>query len=1065
MFGSGEDTTVGFSRYIPLIGGDVGPLTSEEIASFDAKERLTDAARFDRIALVDLDFDLTELLDVDLAEATQDVADMVALALQGLKVADLEGRVRAAQTTLVLAKEAAKVLDELQAERRAAEAVKTGAEIAFDAARGTLDGIEAAIEGALDIVAAAANVIDDVGEFFEDVGGIIAFGAHIAALETAKIAVSIFGSPADVAAIQADIDEAFRQKERHDEAVAARREAESDLERFARELQEADIEFTEAERALRDAEDAFDRTVDRVAQAVEEFRKDFQTDSIEKLTARATALEATLDREQAEFDAQLKDLQERGFFTDAKGGVFDVLGALAKVPVGVLNEIDKATVNLIDTSEIAAELEVGVEAFAQAGLLIDFQLENGAVESDLDYALTSTAVYDDVADTFTISALAESAETGDSLAFETVSPDLSFFAGIAYHAGATFDVLFDAVADVGGFTLFDTGPLRFVEEVVLDGVVKVIDFDSEGFSGFDLPLPDPVDDILDVRFEAPELRTTGRLAEVSADPFTDPEGFVDMEAMADVLADLAALRFDVSPEFRKLLEDAGLEGDFAEADFATAMRAAVAAVFEAIQGGGDTDGDGVVPIFVLGSAEKGADAIFHFDTITPDLSALDIAETGQFGFFVSSGASENVVEVTVDVDQLVATAVNAALGNGSGAVVNPLDLEIDLKDVLKTANLSDEEIKEVRKFVSAKLDLEVADFDVRAGANFTQEFALTVEDIDFRIVFEDGTTAAVAASEGGEIVIGNASRLVDTNGNGQIDYALSLAPDAALFNDTEFGLNLGYTLDLLTAELDLKAQVPLDALLKDAVQIPGLELGTLEVFDDTFSFGPLLRIEGNADLASVDVFEEFFDFEAGEAGVEGAFVLAGQEQDGQEQAPGGGDEVDGIGPLAEVEEDQVLTGTGGADTLIGGAGDDRIKALGGADEVRAGAGKDKVAGGGGSDLISGGAGRDKINAGGGADTVDGGEDRDVLVGGRGSDVLEGGGGADVFKFARGHGADIVVDFEIGVDTLRFAKGAGSLDDLDIRQAGADTVIAFADAEIVLKDVLAEALLDADAFAF
>jgi Ca2+-binding RTX toxin-like protein len=86
-----------------------------------------------------------------------------------------------------------------------------------------------------------------------------------------------------------------------------------------------------------------------------------------------------------------------------------------------------------------------------------------------------------------------------------------------------------------------------------------------------------------------------------------------------------------------------------------------------------------------------------------------------------------------------------------------------------------------------------------------------------------------------------------------------------------------------------------------------------------------------------------------------------------------------------------LSGTGGADNLVGGAGDD------------------KLSGNGGNDVLVGGAGRDTIWGGGGADTITGGLD---------ADRLSGGSGADRFVFQAGDGRDVITDFASGTDKLR-----------------------------------------------
>ena len=71
-----------------------------------------------------------------------------------------------------------------------------------------------------------------------------------------------------------------------------------------------------------------------------------------------------------------------------------------------------------------------------------------------------------------------------------------------------------------------------------------------------------------------------------------------------------------------------------------------------------------------------------------------------------------------------------------------------------------------------------------------------------------------------------------------------------------------------------------------------------------------------------------------------------------------------------------LNGTRGADTLIGGAGDDVIYGFGGNDTLRGGAGDDVLAGHEGNDNLQGGDGDDYLLGGPGHDTLDGGAGSD-----------------------------------------------------------------------------------------
>jgi Ca2+-binding RTX toxin-like protein len=73
----------------------------------------------------------------------------------------------------------------------------------------------------------------------------------------------------------------------------------------------------------------------------------------------------------------------------------------------------------------------------------------------------------------------------------------------------------------------------------------------------------------------------------------------------------------------------------------------------------------------------------------------------------------------------------------------------------------------------------------------------------------------------------------------------------------------------------------------------------------------------------------------------------------------------------------------------------------------------------GDDWLKGALGADTLSGGAGSDDLQGLAGNDLLRGGTGDDGLTGGAGADVFAFARGDGFDWVVDFERGVDRLRF----------------------------------------------
>ena len=80
----------------------------------------------------------------------------------------------------------------------------------------------------------------------------------------------------------------------------------------------------------------------------------------------------------------------------------------------------------------------------------------------------------------------------------------------------------------------------------------------------------------------------------------------------------------------------------------------------------------------------------------------------------------------------------------------------------------------------------------------------------------------------------------------------------------------------------------------------------------------------------------------------------------------------------------------------------------------------------------------------GNDELDGGAGNDYLDGGAGRDTLTGGAGSDIFSFDYDDistDADIITDFEVGIDRLEFVQGFETDEqDFDIAQSGGNTTI-------------------------
>ena len=198
----------------------------------------------------------------------------------------------------------------------------------------------------------------------------------------------------------------------------------------------------------------------------------------------------------------------------------------------------------------------------------------------------------------------------------------------------------------------------------------------------------------------------------------------------------------------------------------------------------------------------------------------------------------------------------------------------------------------------------------------------------------------------------------------------------------------------------------------------------------------ILRGDDGVDTLSGNEGRDLVDGGAGDDvlyGYSGDDVLLGR--DGSDYLDGGvGDDAlfggKGDDLLAGRTGDDVLDGGAGNDELLGGAGRDKARGAAGHDriwgedgrDVLAGdAGRDILFGGRGADRLAGGRGRDSILGDAGRDTIDGGAGDDRLAGMEGDDRLTGGAGADRFLFRPDGSADVVTDFEAGVDFVNLRE--------------------------------------------
>ncbi len=193
---------------------------------------------------------------------------------------------------------------------------------------------------------------------------------------------------------------------------------------------------------------------------------------------------------------------------------------------------------------------------------------------------------------------------------------------------------------------------------------------------------------------------------------------------------------------------------------------------------------------------------------------------------------------------------------------------------------------------------------------------------------------------------------------------------------------------------------------------------------------------------------------------------------------------------------QYIVGTGKADLLEGGQGNDTLEGKGGTDTLIGGDGDDVYVlptiqtqivehVGGGHDtvvaighyvlpanvedlivfedgrgwrgtgneldnLLTGNSAANLLDGGAGNDTLHGGDGNDTLVGGAGDDVLVGGDGSDVFRFSPGGGHDVIVDFGFGpgpetIDIYAYTKAGLAPKVIEV---DGDAVITFANGDTI-----------------
>ena len=154
-------------------------------------------------------------------------------------------------------------------------------------------------------------------------------------------------------------------------------------------------------------------------------------------------------------------------------------------------------------------------------------------------------------------------------------------------------------------------------------------------------------------------------------------------------------------------------------------------------------------------------------------------------------------------------------------------------------------------------------------------------------------------------------------------------------------------------------------------------------------------------------------------------------------ALGGNDTIQGS------VDGEVINGNQGFDQIFGGGGNDTLFGGQDGDVIDGGVGDDILFGNLGADTITGGDGNDNLFGGKDNDNLSGGLGNDILSGDFGIDTLTGGGGSDIFVLGiGGGGADIITDFQDGVDLMQLPAGL-TFSNILVQASGNQTALVLA----------------------
>jgi hypothetical protein len=148
------------------------------------------------------------------------------------------------------------------------------------------------------------------------------------------------------------------------------------------------------------------------------------------------------------------------------------------------------------------------------------------------------------------------------------------------------------------------------------------------------------------------------------------------------------------------------------------------------------------------------------------------------------------------------------------------------------------------------------------GADFSQAFSLTMQQLGLHVVLEDNSTWDFDASGG--VTVPTAS-IHEVNGIDGLQFTVAMDPHAQLHNDSDLNFNFSYNLDFLDTHLTVPIPIgDLTDFLEDVLDwIP--IIGDVDIPDEISINQPLINLgENNIHVASIDILDNDFQLQFGQ---------------------------------------------------------------------------------------------------------------------------------------------------------------------------------------------------------